>query len=296
MEKVNFDGGYLCSAPYTGGLCMVVCAEWGEEHINMVKESDVTCIRLSSSAGWREKDVSFLKDVGRHVLGIEIYSHRVSDLSVLNEINTLEFIALDVKKGLSYPDFRRFVNLRVCFLSGSFSNAMLLLECGKLENIKISGFPFIDLTPLSHLPIAELSIMDSSELVSLRGLRSNDKIEYIQLYKCPKLVDITEIASCSGLVAVNIESCKGIYMVPELSGLNDIQMFNISNCSAIKSLLGLKDCTTLESVGFSGDTCIEDGDLSFLDNVVNLKRIGFKDRKHYNRTLESIRVKIFIKT
>ena len=106
--------------------------------------------------------------------------------------------------------------------------------------------------------------------------------------ECPKLETLTGIEKCQELQVVELENCKRVSDVSSLGELANLRDVVLMDCGKVKSLQPLAKCRSLESVTFAGDTNVEDGELTPLLDIPELKRMWFVDKRHYSHKRDQV--------
>ena len=104
----------------------------------MIDKEEVDSLRLSFSLGWRESDVSFIRDC-RNLRGLEIFSWDVVDLTPVEELEQLEFLSIqvDLKKNFDLSHFPTLKTLKL-FWKPSVVN---LERCTDLDELNVVDYP-----------------------------------------------------------------------------------------------------------------------------------------------------------
>jgi hypothetical protein len=110
----------------------------------------------------------------------------------------------------------------------------------------------------------------------------------LDLAECSKLESLSGIEKCRQLRVVELENCKKINNVSYLGELINLRDIVLTDCGKVKSLRALANCQLLENLTFAGDTNVEDGKLTPLFDIPNLKQIWFADRRHYSHKRDQI--------
>lgn len=269
------------------GKCLVLKGQWSDDFINVIREENISILRLSYSAGWKEKDISFLEKLQSSSLrGVEVYSWNVTDITPLKYLPKIEYLGIQCKF-TNAPDFSIFRKLRICKLLWR-PKAKSVFDCLDLKLLNIVNYPFEDLQTLKKITGLNRLQIKSKKLVSLLGIESLQSLTILDLADCPNLELIMSIEMCQELQLVALESCKKLNNISSIGELEKLKDFILIDCGKIKSLHSLAKCRLLESMTFSGDTNIEDGDLTPLLNLPILKRISFADRLHYTHNRDQI--------
>ena len=157
-----------------------------------------------------------------------------------------------------------------------------IFSCRGLRRLYISGLRAVDLSEAGKLENLEELLLFPTALKNLNGISQLRSLRYLRLGAATKLTDIAEIRACRFLERAEFNQCRKVHDFSALSGANDIKRIELVDCGKIKDLKWISKLNCLEELFFSGDTYIEDGDLTSLLSVPTLKTVTFQARKHYS--------------
>lgn len=279
---------FITEAEDDFGRCLVLKAPWSDDFIEVIKKENISVLRLTESMGWKEKDISFLESLkGTGLRGVEIYAWDVKDITPLHHLPDLERISIDCLFTKA-PDFSTFRQLTHFFLHWR-PKAKSVFDCSGLKRLNVTGYPAEDLQDLKNMAeLRRLQIM-SRKLVSLAGIESLQSLRTLDLAECPKLESLTGIEKCQELQEVELENCKKVNDVSNLGELTNLRDVVLTDCGKIKSLQPLAKCRLLERLLFVGDTNVEDGELTPLLDMPELKRMWFADKRHYSHKRDQVK-------
>ena len=263
------------------GRCLVLKSNWSDRFLRIIDEENISTLRLSSSMGWADSDISFVANLSTTRLnGIEIYNWNIRDVTPLQELKEIRYIGLQCDF-VRAPDFSTFEKLTELFLFWK-SKAVTIFECSRLEILNVVNFPSVNLLELRQMVNLKQLQITSRKLESLRGIEQFNSLEIIDLAECPRLESLLGLESCKNLERVELDNCKRIEDVGGLGGLTRLKEVLLIDCGKLKSLQPLADLQSLKSLNFAGDTYIEDGVLSFLATMPQLENVRFANRRHYS--------------
>jgi hypothetical protein len=101
-----------------------------------------------------------------------------------------------------------------------------------------------------------------------------------------RLGSLAGVEGLANLEELNIDTCRAIRSIEEVSALSRLRRLHLSNDGEIESLKPLDTLNGLEAVTFVESTNIVDGDLSPLVRQKNLRRVSFRNRRHYSHRRE----------
>jgi Leucine-rich repeat (LRR) protein len=269
------------------GLALVLKAPWSDDFIDVISKENISVLRLSHSAGWKEKDISFLEklqDAG--LRGVEVYAWDVKDITPLQFIPGLEYLGLQCKFTKA-PDFSSFDQLKICKLLWR-PKAKTVFGCSGLKLLNVVNYPDEDLKNLKNMIGLRRLQITSRKLVSLAGIESLKGLRILDLAECPKVESLVGVGNCQELQVVELENCKKVNDVSSLGELANLRDVVLTDCGKIKSLQPLAKCRFLESLTFAGDTNVEDGELTPLLDIPELKKMWFVDKRHYTHNRDQV--------
>jgi hypothetical protein len=288
--NMNSSAGYFIDSDENGfGQCLVLTGSWRNEFSNLMISKGLTVLRLSSSVGWIDEDISFLSNLS-FLEGVEVYSWAVRDVTPIFRNTRLRYVGIQSKFN-STAEFQALKNLEVCKLYWR-PKISGLESCANLRHLNIVDYPDSDLTRFASLSqLARLQI-SSRTLFSLEGIGSMSGLKVLDIANCPRLTDIAALASCSTVESVTLDSCKQMSEIPSRLCLDNLQEFFIVDCGKIKTLKPLASCKNLSTLKFTGDTYIVDGDLDFLAKHPAVRDVWYANKSHYSLTREALNARL----
>ncbi len=276
---------FITDAENGMGRCLVLTAPWSDSFKSIIDKENISVLRLSESAGWKDDDISFINGL-TDLRGIEIYSWRVKDISPLRYLNNLEFLGLQCEFTKA-PDFSTFNKLKICQLLWR-PKAKTIFSCKNLSLLNIVNYPSEDLKDIKEMSRLTRLQLSSKKLVSLSGIESLSSLSILDLFECSKLESLSGVDMCQQLEVVEIESCKKVHDVALLGELKNLKDVSLTDCGKLQSLTPLAKCQLLESIMFVGNTSVEDGELTALLDIPTLKKMRFADKRHYSHKREQV--------
>lgn len=283
MSNTN---GYFIDADENGfGQCLVLTGPWRNELSQLMSSQGLSVLRLSSAAGWKDDDISFVAGLG-FLAGVEVYSWVVKDVSPIFQNTGLRYVGIQCEFS-SIADFQALKYLEVCklFWRPKISG---LERCENLRHLNIVDYPHGDLTGLASLTRLERLQISSKKLLSLRGVESMSRLKVFDAADCPKLGDISWLMDCATLESMSFDSCKQISEIPRGLCLNSLQEVSLVDCGKIETLAPLANCKNLRKLRFVGNTSIIDGNLDFLLEHPSIRDVWYANKSHYTLTREEL--------
>lgn len=269
------------------GRCLVLKAPWSDGLIDIIRKENISVLRLTESMGWKGKDISFLEKLQNVGLrGVEVYAWDVKDITPLQFITGLEYLGLQCEFTKA-PDFSSFDQLKVCKLLWQ-PKAKTVFDCSCLKLLNVVNYPDENLKSLKNMTGLNRLQITSRKLVSLAGIESLKGLKILDLAECPRLETLAGIEKCQGLQNVELEGCKKVTDVSSLGELVSLRDVVLTDCGKIKTLQPLANCRLLESLTFTGDTNVEDGELTPLLGIPELKKMWFVDKHHYTHKRDQV--------
>ena len=265
--------------PKIDGICMILKGEWHEKYHQVIKEQNISSLRLSRSMGWRSADVTFLRDLER-LKGIEIYSANCKDISPVWALKSVQHIGLDCNLSKS-GDFSALTQLHSCFLRWQ-PKAVSILSAACLKEFNVINYPYDDIDPLRKLESLQNLSITSRKLKSLNGTQDLPLLDSLDLFQCRGLTCLEPLHQSTTLRSLILDGCKGLNDLTPLKNLSKLETLSLNDCDSISSLEPLTHLGQIKHLYFSGSTTIENGTLNMLMQLSNLQSISFANRKHYD--------------
>jgi hypothetical protein len=268
------------------GKCLVLKSNWSSSYEAVIKENNISTIRLSFSNGWTDLDLSFLKNI--HALkGIEIYSWKVNDLTPLYNLQNLIFIGIqaDIKKKFELSKFSKLKILKIFWND----KVKQLYDCLNLEHINVVNFPYESFTAISNLSKLIRIQITSKKFSSTEGISKFRVLEDLDTHDCKKLNSFVELNKVKGLRKLQLSNCPNISDIDAVGELNNLELLIMENCGKIKNINCLRNCGNLKRLLLIGTTSVKDGDLSVIEKLPKLKDVRLSEQKHYNLTRGQIK-------
>lgn len=269
------------------GRCLVLKAPWSDSFIDVIRKENIAVLRLAESMGWKGGDIAFLEklqDVG--LRGVEVYAWGVKDITPLQFIPDLEYLGLQCEFTKA-SDFSNFKQLKICKLLWR-PKANTVFDSPGLKLLNIVNYPDEDLNSLKNLTGLRRLQITSRKLVSLAGIELLKGLRVLDLAECPRMESFAGIGACQELQVVELENCKKVDDISCLGELENLRDVVLTDCGKINSLQPLSKCRLLESLIFAGDTNVEDGELTPLLDIPELKKMWFVDRRHYTHNRDQV--------
>ena len=260
-----------------------------DDEIDAFNKSDLTELHISAYfSQWQLKDLDFLRKVN-HVKGITIdLTDDYIDISGLYSLVDLESMGLYLNqksaKSVTLSPFRNIKNLGINFFPSNPSDSDLpRLEYIGLMGVKLKSRSFKD---FSHINSLKHINVIRSNFETLEGLPRN--VERLDFSGCRSLKSLSGIESAKdSLTSLTIEKSRNLTDYSGLSQCKELREIDLSDCGPIQSISFLNEMPKVkEGKFYFYGTDILDNDVS---PTIGCNKVGFKDKKQYNYTLEQIR-------
>lgn len=139
----------------------------------------------------------------------------------------------------------------------------------------------------SYTALHELELIQC-RVQSLAGLNRMVQLRSLGLFNCAELEGADPAFIPKSLTSIHLDSCKRFTDLEALASLDQLVKIVLANMPPLRSLSFLRSFDRLEEFRFV-KTDVEDGDLKPL---LQLKRVGFLDRKKFNLTLSEVNKQI----
>lgn len=288
QKKVQHEGFFVIKTDHTNEPCIVLETNWTSTHREFIANNKIRHLRLSEHMGWKDSNIDFLDDLNL-IEGIEIYSNRIKNINPLQHFTTIKHLALECP--FNSFCFSKLIELDRLFLRWR-PKSDDIFSLKNLTHLNIVNYPDFDLSSLSKMIKLKSIKLVSRNLRSLTGLENFQALKSVDLFQCTKLENIKAIQSCKSIESIHIESCKKIPNISPIKSQIELKHLSLNNCGDIESLTPIALLNNLETLSFTEDTKIIDGNLTFISNLKNLKKVIFNNRKHYSNKREAINLSL----
>ena len=283
---MSSSDGYFIDVDESGlGNCLVLAGAWRDEFARVAVDADIKVLRLSSGAGWKEQDISFVRAL--HFLeGVEVYSFDVTDVSPVFELPQLRYVGLQCN--FKAPtNFHALKNLEICKILWS-AKAEDLWTCTKLQHLNIVNYPGVDLVQMASFNQLRRLQISGKKLTTLDGIERMPHLRKFDAANCPKLSELDGLEQCKLLESIEIDGCRRIGKLPDRLDETRLETLLLTDCGKIESLAPLAAVDSLRTLKFVGDTTVLDGALNFLENLPSLEKVWYASRRNYSITREEL--------
>jgi len=269
------DGIYGRRAVLHGG--------WDASLTEYLIRAGVVELVLNQAKGWQGNNLSFLAGLPDLKL-FEIFDFNIKDITPIHSLCGLRRLGITTYCSTEIR-FSAFSNLQSCALEWR-PKATSLFRCRTLKELFVNRYDGKDLIPFSKLTDLESLAILNAPVSNLRGLDGLKKLRLLRLANLKRLSSLAGVEGLGQLEELEVHTCRGIRSIDEVGSLPQLRKLHLNNDGVIESLKPLDRLSCLESVLFYESTNILDGDLSPVFHQKNLRRVSFRNRRHYSHRRE----------
>lgn len=241
--------------------------------------SRARAIELNYAWGWDEGDIGFLEEA-REMRSLSILSHKLLDLSPLNNLAKLERLSIQCRTS-SDVHIDRHTNLEYLALdcSPKFKG---LFDCKSLKSLDLFYFSDKDAQRLGQLGSLRTLELAQCRLETVAGIERLVGLTGLALNRMPHLTDFGHISELASLQRLEMRWCPKLVDMSFISSLKNLTALRIADNREIESLAPVADCPNLKYLYLGGSTVVKDGKVGFLRDLPNLKDFAYANRRHYD--------------
>lgn len=276
-------GSLRKEAFYTGGRRLYLAGEWHSALRSKFENSGIPSLLLSSTRGWKGSDISFLQSLPSlrelRISGEWLKPVPPLDLSPLSELPWIEQLSIQVPYYAGSLDLKGLPHLGELHFDVYDIPLSGFEGASSLRRLRLAGSKrIVHLDLSSNSALADLQIIHGKGLERIT-LSSAAPIQSIRLAHCRTLETVANLGAQKALETLEIESCARLAWREALPA--SLHHLVVRNGREIPDLRFLHQLPELKEFFMSGTTSIADGDLSLLTTQPRLRRVTFKDQKHY---------------
>jgi hypothetical protein len=255
-----------------------------EEHVSQFEKGTYSGLILNEVHGF---DVPSLSLLGKfsNLESLEVVFGRDQDLSFVENLKTLKRLSIGPLNAATL-DFTKLPLLEQVFCHWH-DGIKSVLRCKSLKVIGLVNYPganfleFQDLARVTHLRLLSPGIVD------FPGIEAMSRLEHLWIQRAQRLRHLDGIEYLNHLRILSLESCMKVENIEPLATMDQLEMLDLDSCGNLPSIRPIKNLHRLDSIWLIERTNIVDGDISYLDELPNLIKVYFPNRKHYNRKREN---------
>jgi Leucine-rich repeat (LRR) protein len=273
------------------GPVLILSSDQNMDVTQILSDFGARSLRLSASAGWSASDLSVLDRIRPGSIdSLEIYSEKISDLSVLQKFVSIKMIGLQTKGTLGFAT-STFPNLEVLF--GRFTKPESLDQLpNPLRVLKLVDFAGADLLSIPDAPNLKRLDVYGKELQSIKGLERYKHLTKLIVGEANLLTDIESAGKLDGLEDLTIDGARQLSSLIGLSENRNLKRLVLERCGNIETIAPLANLVLLEELIIGESMSVLDGDLSVLDHLQHLRRLVLTPRRGYSPPANEIRTRM----
>lgn len=267
----------------------VLHGAWQAEYAARIRRSGILALEINPARGFVGEDLEFLKDIPELEI-LEVIDHHLVDDTGVGHCETLQRLVLNTYAKTS-PDFSRLSQLTDLYIEWRQA-ASAVYDQVQYKRLRIQSFPETDLSALRALTgLTRLAVADARGLASLTGLERLARLEFLGVYRAPKLRSLKGVEALHRLLALEIQQCRDVDSLDSIAGLTTLRRLLFAENGTIPTLAPLAEMRQLEEFHFYGSSKVKDGAIRQLLDLPNLRKVSLQNRRHYDisaRGLEEI--------
>lgn len=253
--------------------------------------NNIDVVGINPMQGYVLADVKFLEEYV-DIRGLAVVPPpRGIDLTGISALKSLEYLSVgENEQPLDLSAFPKLEEFR-----GDWHRLLRFPDCmPTLRALHLWKFKpkSKDLGFLPELPALEELGLTQSSIVSLDGLARFSCVRRLHLAYNRALAHLDAIPTLRNLEQLECDRCPKLRNYEVLAKAARLRVLCLHGCGPLASLGFLRSMPQLEAFRFV-DTDVEDGDLSPL---INLKQVGFINKKHFSHTFEEVQIAIAERT
>ncbi|WP_115790161.1 hypothetical protein [Arthrobacter silvisoli] len=270
------------------GVDLVVTGDWSRKAEAYLIKGRATGLVLNYARGFREKDLSFVKELP--VRRLDLLARTITDLSPIYSVaDHLESLHVQ-------SDPRATIELeqlpRLRALSASWEQVQGSIRFApQLERLFLLSYSEPDFTPLAMLSsLASLVFKDYPRVRSLDGVEEMPWLAELGVYVAKNLEDISALQRSPSPVldTLQLSSCRKIAEIGAVASCPSLRFFEFSDCGEIPTAAPLAGLDRLELLYLYGTTKIADGDLGPIARLPRLVDFRIQNRRGYSPPVKEI--------
>ena len=262
------------------GNCMLIRSGWSDLLSRTWNAGRFRCLRLSESMGWKDDSVEFLETFPKNYPdSIEIYSERITNITPLRRFDGLKKIGLATKDAEGFES-SQFPHLEVLTYSWTKSGHLDVFP-DSLKTLMIDRYPKPNLNDIPPAKNLENLLIGARRLKDLSGIEKFPNLKKLELLDVVALDRIDELSCLKKLEDIVLFDARKIKEIGVVSNFNLISL-SLSGLPKLKSLSPLRSLETLKYLTIDGSTIVNDGDLSPITSLSNLRDLVLVPRRRYH--------------
>lgn len=261
---------------------VLVNGPWQDSITKYIRDNNIKALYINSSKGWRGDDFSFLKALDT-IEELDIICSSATNLNAIEKMSSLVELSITTTTK-DRVDFSQLLNLKKCYLYW-WTGAQSIFYCSSLEELYLDKLKLKDYSKLSSLKNLKALTIANSTIDQADWLTSLTNLISLSFLNCRKFNDFAYIAQSTQLNKLVFDGCKLVDDLNFAASLTELEVLITADCGEIDSIRALEHLQKLKAYSFSGNTNIQNGDLSVLTELPELAMLMFQSRRHYSHKL-----------
>ena len=262
--------------------------DWSVDILAKLKEYNVQDVYIHGFAKKKQKyetlecleKLSFLR-----IVVIEDTNDKFENLDSLYNFQNLQSLKIlqEVRSKIDVSKFPHLIDLQ----TKGRGSVIGIEKCYMLKNMVIWSYANPDFNELIKLKkLKSLEIVKGRNLNNLSGCEGLINLEWLSLYQCTNLTDISMLAEAKQLRALHMDCCKKINDYNVIGRFENLEELCLRNCGEIESIRFLEKLPKIKRVIINGDTRIIDNDIAFIFQLPAIYGITIRFYSSYNITFD----------
>jgi protein phosphatase 1 regulatory subunit 7 len=278
-------GGLRFSEWADGRRLLIIESDRLKKCIQYCNKKRIQALHISRYHGYKLDNIDFLADCPE-IQDIHLQSG-IPDLNGLYSLHKLTRLSVVFEHKINFALLPRLVNLATDW-SAEVDNG--LFSARRLKRLWLRGYrpkQIRNLARIENLVNLEYLHIIFANITSTDGIESLPKLKQLGLSYCRNLKDISALRKrAETLNELEIDRCGKLQSLEAtLEKLNQLRKIILCRCGTLRGLNFVKRLPRLEFLSFV-EVDILDGDLT---PCLDLKYVGFQNKRHFSHTFEEVR-------
>ena len=283
INKTPVEGGFFTPSYKIDTNIFVLDQPWKDSFQKYFEDGTVRGIRVAHRPNSYGIHLDYLSTLPL-LRSIEVYNNNAKDLEPMYYHKQLEQVGLYCPfKKLDFSRFPKLTHADITWRKG----AETILNCRNLEYFNTDKYPYEDISPLHNLQKLKTLMIQSRKLTRLEGIEKLQNLGKVGFSYCSLLSDLREIKKCKNLTTIVMLSCKKANDISPFGSLTQLTVLDMENCDHVVSVKHLVNNSNLEKL-LLVNMSVQDGDLTPLLSLNNLKVLAVARKRHHSHTSSEI--------
>lgn len=196
--------------------------DWDDGFITIMKDIGANVLRMTPGhvvkdqkfpggegiepIGWNDTELSFLDNIPSNLLvGLDYGINQPVELSRLSGFPRLRYLSIP-SKFTGLPNLTSFKNLEIfetCYRKSMAS----VFDCSWLKHLRLSSYPFADLTPLSKMTELQYLQISGRKIETLKGISELAALNEVEILHATSLKHVDDLADQTNVKKVTLFRC-----------------------------------------------------------------------------------------